>query len=84
MKELQMPFNGETCISFGLQIGFSGAVTALVNQARAFAGGTGRIVVTGGGAEKLMSCLPFPSVYRPYLVLEGLGYNADKLPEYKL
>ena len=70
----------ESCISKALNIGFAGALTALVNKAAAFVGGTERLMITGGGAETLQSCLPFKMLHRPFLVLEGLGYMIDFLP----
>ena len=72
----------ETCISFGLSMGFSGAVSRLVNRAAAIVDGSRRIVVTGGGALSVLSGIPFPTKHKPYLVLEGLGYTADTLPAY--
>ncbi|MFC1528849.1 type III pantothenate kinase [Candidatus Latescibacterota bacterium] len=72
----------ESCISKALHIGLGGAVTELVNNAIAFVGGTDRLVVTGGGAEILKFCLPFKMLHRPFLVIEGLGYSVDSLPEF--
>ena len=70
----------ESCISKALNIGFAGAITELVNKAAAFVGGTDRLMITGGGAEILQSCLPFKMLHRPFLVLEGLGCLIDFLP----
>ena len=72
----------ETCISSGIAIGFSGAVSELIKKAATAVEHTARIVVTGGGAEQLISCLPVKAVHKPHLVLEGLGYASDKLPAY--
>ena len=73
----------EKCISYGILIGFSGAVAELVKHAASSVNCTTRIVVTGGGAEKVLSYLPFPAVHKQHLVLEGLGYAIDTLPNYE-
>lgn len=72
----------ESCISRAVSLGFYAAVDKLIRLTAIAAGGTDRIIVTGGGGEHLMKCLPFTVVYRPFLVLEGLGYCIDRLPEY--
>jgi len=72
----------ERCISYGLSIGITGALTRLIEHAAGYVSCGERVILTGGDAESLMKVLPLHMVFRPYLVLEGLGLTAEKLPKY--
>ncbi len=71
-----------TCIGNALFVGLAGAVKELVRSASSAAGGTKRIVFTGGGGAGLASALGCPDSYRPALALTGLGLVSDHLPKY--
>jgi type III pantothenate kinase len=73
----------KTCLALGISSGFAGAVTRLIENACQITGSTHRIVITGGGAKNLLVTIPYQTVFRPNLVLEGLGLVLDKLPKYK-
>lgn len=73
----------KTCISRAIARGTIGAVRCLAERAAEVVGGGERIVITGGGGEILHRFLGIPALYRPDLVLEGLGWVSEKLPEYR-
>ena len=72
----------ETCIEFGISMGWRAAVGHLIETASEHAGSGSRVMLTGGNAGDLESILQFPAVTRPGAVLEGLGILADMLPKY--
>jgi type III pantothenate kinase len=72
----------KSCIACGITGGLIGAVEALHAKASAEVGSGERVVITGGGAEKLLMHLSFPAEYYPNLVLEGLGLASANLPIY--
>ena len=72
----------ERCISNGLSIGITGALTRLIEHAAGYVSCGERVILTGGEAESLMKALPLHMICRPYLVLEGLGLTAEKLQKY--
>jgi pantothenate kinase type III len=60
----------------------AGAVDVLFAKASGTVGSGDRVVITGGGGEKLLPLLSFQAEYRPNLVLEGLGLASANLPPY--
>ncbi len=72
----------ESCIEYGISMGFGAAVGRLVEMAAAHAGGKPQIMLTGGNAGDIVGVLPYPAVLKPGLVLEALGILADMLPKY--
>jgi type III pantothenate kinase len=72
----------ETCIEFGISMGYRAAVRHLIESASDRAGNGSRVMLTGGNAGDLENILPFPAVMKPGIVLEGLGILADMLPKY--
>ena len=72
----------ETCIMYGITMGFASAVNHLIKNAIDSVGSDNRVLITGGGAEVLKKYLTFPVKLKPDIVLETLGLMADKLPEY--
>ena len=72
----------ETCIKYGITMGFASAVNHLVKNAIDSVGSDNRVLITGGGAEVLKKYLSFPVKLKPDIVLETLGLMADKLPKY--
>jgi type III pantothenate kinase len=72
----------ETCIRYGIAIGFGAAMNRLLAHALKTAGESARIVITGGGAEDLKKNLDFPFEYRPNLVLKALAQVIDIVPKY--
>lgn len=78
------PCGGHTraAIALGLQIGWRGAVAAVVEAQRGMGGMP--VVVTGGWACALRGELPPPTHHHPHLVLEGLrlvqGKTGDGQP----
>lgn len=72
----------EGCMEYGISMGLAGAVERLAEFAEKTVGSSGRVMMTGGGAQMLVALLPFAPVYRPFLVLEGLGLALDTLPKY--
>ena len=72
----------ETCIKYGITMGFTSAVNHLIKNAIDSVGSDNRVILTGGGAEVLKKYLTFPVKLKPDIVLETLGFMADKLPEY--
>ncbi|MBN1294049.1 MAG: type III pantothenate kinase [Candidatus Latescibacteria bacterium] len=71
-----------SCINSGATLGIAGAVSNLVRYACEFVHCNERVVITGGGAKQLRKYIPIDMVYKPSLVLEGLGFTFDKLPKY--
>jgi type III pantothenate kinase len=72
----------QSCITCGIAGGIAGAVDALFARASETVGSFDRVVITGGGGEKLLSFLSFQVEFRPNLVLEGLGLASYNLPKY--
>jgi len=72
----------ETCITFGITMGFASAVNHLIINAIESVGSDNRVLLTGGGADDLKKYLTFPVELKPDIVLEALGLVADKLPKY--
>jgi type III pantothenate kinase len=72
----------QNCIACGIAGGIAGAVDALFKRASETVGSFDRVVITGGGGEKLLSLLSFQAEFRPNLVLEGLGLASANLPKY--
>ncbi len=72
----------ETCIKYGITMGFTAAVNHLIKNAIDSVGSDNRVLITGGGAEVLKKYLTFPVKLKPDIVLETLGLIADKLPKY--
>ncbi len=72
----------ERCISNGLSIGITGALTRLIEHAAGYVSCGERVILTGGEAESLMKALPLHMICRPYLVLDGLALTAEKLQKY--
>jgi len=70
----------EMCIANAVSTGFRGALSSLVETARGTAGEKSRIVLSGGGAARWRTHLPFDSTFLPHLVLKGLGMLIDRLP----
>ncbi|MFA6471611.1 MAG: type III pantothenate kinase [Candidatus Latescibacterota bacterium] len=71
-----------SCIACGIAGGFGGAVEVLYAKASAAVESGERVVITGGGGEKLLQILSFHAEYHPNLVLEGLGLASANLPSY--
>ena len=71
-----------SCIACGIAGGMAGAVDVLFAKASGTVGSGDRVVITGGGGEKLLPLLSFQAEYRPNLVLEGLGLASANLPPY--
>ena len=72
----------EQCISYGIAMGVSGAVSHLMSHACDTVKSVNRAIITGGGAPALMNSLPPDVIHKPYLVLEGLGLSFETLPKY--
>ena len=60
------------CVNSGVSYGALGAIERIVEEMRALIGREARIVLTGGGAESLISKLRLKVSYAPQLVLLGL------------
>ncbi|MFC1606331.1 type III pantothenate kinase [Candidatus Latescibacterota bacterium] len=71
------------CIECGISLGLEGAITRLVDTARAEVDSGDRCMITGGGGKMLLGKLPYAVQHRPNLVLEGLGLAYDTLPVYE-
>ena len=71
----------EDCIGSALALGLGGAVRALVVSAAGALGGTGRVLVTGGGGAYLSRILGVTECFRPHLALTGLGIVSDTSPK---
>jgi type III pantothenate kinase len=74
----------ESCISNAISLGLSGAVRFLVEKASESVNAQGRIMITGGGAERFFQYIDDSAILRPNLVLEGLGLVFEKLPVYRM
>ena len=70
------------CLACGIAGGLGGAVDALYEKASAAVDSGERVVITGGGGEKLLQIISFHAEYHPNLVLEGLGLASANLPSY--
>jgi type III pantothenate kinase len=72
----------QSTIAHGIAGGIAGAVDKLYEISSGTVGSGVRVIITGGGGEKLLPLLSFRAEYRPNLVLEGLGLASAILPQY--
>lgn len=64
----------ESCIAGALSVGFIASFKELVRIASEKAGNTSNVIITGGESEIMKNSENIDYVFRPNLVLEGMGY----------